>query len=209
VFIDEAGCFAGNFSWADPFAPKLNGNNIFSAYTRSEIDGSAIWNKIFSKTLWLPIMEDLQSFPLQHACEDIFFNIHAFFQAQTYMGSDLTGYGFHFRPEKQGGKSLIRAVALCKMLDGLIPRLRLAGGDKEDLVKLERVMSNFLAVCVGRAGIHSTDSGTALGDFVKQALAQEDYEIIIKTLLLGTGVNGKKLQNIYRSAVGLCPSGHS
>ena len=203
VLTDGAGNFAKNFSWADPFAPKLSGSDIFSTYTWSEIDGGAIWNKIFSKALWLRILPDVQKFPLKHACEDIFLNILAFFQARSYVGSDLTGYGFHFHPEKRGGKSLMRAVALYRMLDMLIPRLRSDGGNVEDLDRLERAIVNFLALCVGRAGIHAMSPGTSMEDMVNEALMQEDYGTIIKTLLLGAGVNGTKLRNIYRTVVGL------
>ncbi len=203
VFTDETGRFAGNYSWADPFAPKLDGKDIFSAYTRSEIDGSAIWNKIFSRDLWMRLLPDLQEFPVKQACEDIFLNIRVFFHAQSYRGSDLTGYGFHYRPGGRDGRSLLRASTLCRMLDLLVPQMRSSGGDMEDLARLERAMANFLAICTGRAGIYAMNPGTVLGDFVQEALAQEDNERIIKTLLLGAGVNGKKLQNIYKSITGL------
>jgi hypothetical protein len=200
VITDGAGNFVRNFLWADPFAPRLNGNDIFSAYTRSEIDGGAIWNKIFAKSLWLRILPDVRAFPPQQLCEDICMNIHAFFQARSYVGSDLTGYGYHFRPGTQGGKSLMRAVALCRMRDTLIPCLRSDGGNAGDLDRLERVLLNFLAVCAGRAGIHAMEPGASMEDLVNEALMQEDYGTIIKTLLLGVGVNGRKVRNMYRTA---------
>jgi glycosyltransferase involved in cell wall biosynthesis len=203
VLTDGVGNFAGHFSWADPLAPKLDGKAVFSAFTRSELEGSVIWNKIFSKALWLRIMSDLRDFPLKQASEDFFFNIWTFFAAQSYVGSELIGYGFHFCPEKQGAKSLMRAATLCRMLDLLMPRLREAGGDVDDLSRLECRLLHFLAVHAGRAGIHALEQGEALEDFVQEALAQEDCGTLIKTLLRGAGVNGKKLQTIYRSAQGL------
>ena len=203
VFTDGAGNFTGNFSWADPFAPELRGKAVFSAYTRAELDGSALWNKIFSRELWLRIMPALLEFPLEQACEDIFLNTRVFFQAQSYAGSDLAGYGFHYRPEKRDGKALMRAAALFRMLDMLIPRLYEDNGDPEDIARLEGKMANFLGVCAGRAGIHATNPDADMEAHVREALLREDCVTIIKTLLLGAGVNGRKLRNICRTAIGL------
>ncbi len=199
ILVDGKAEFSGAYSWADPFAPKLAGGNIFRAYARSEMDGGVIWNKIFKRSFWLRIMPELRQLPLKTACEDIFLNILVFFHAQIYVGSDLTGYGFHFCPEKRGEKALMRAVALYKILNSTIPSLRASGGNKDDIQRLEQSLLNFMAVCGGRAGIYAQSRGDALNDLVKEALSQEPCEMLIKTLLGALAVNGSKLQNIQRA----------
>jgi glycosyltransferase involved in cell wall biosynthesis len=205
VLTDQGGNFVGLYGWADPLAPRLEGDAVFAAFARTEPDGWPIWNKLWSRRLWLRIMPLAKQSAIHWACEDIFLNICAFFYAQRYIGSDLTGYGYYYRPRQKGVKAMPRALALHSMLSSLMPKLRAAGGVDEDIRRLEGNIINFLSVCVGRAGMHALEEGQGMiaENRVREALQDADSETVIKTLLLAAGVNGRKLRDVCKTALGL------
>jgi hypothetical protein len=204
LLTDGEGHFAASFPWADPFAPRLEGKEIFGAYARSQPDGGVIWNKIFSRALWMRLLPELRDFPIRDCCEDIFCNAVLFFHARRYVGSQVAGYGYWYREERKQEKAVEHAVALFSLLETLLPSFAARGGEPEALRDLERGMNNFLGVLVGRAGIQASrreKTGSASG-FARDLLARFDNETLVRTLLAGAGVNGWKLLRMFAAVTG-------
>jgi glycosyltransferase involved in cell wall biosynthesis len=112
-------------SWADSFAPELKGQAIFEEYSKG-LAGHVMWNKLYSRRIWLKCIEFARSIPITVCSEDLFLSTLYLFHARHYVGSDLVGYAHHYE-DKIAAKSAGRAVAFFIMLKELLPYLRACG----------------------------------------------------------------------------------
>ena len=141
VYIHQDG-WQRNNDWADPFARELKGDAIFAAYAPT-VTGHLMWNKLYSRQVWLRNLEVAKAIPITICSEDLFLSTWYLFHARHYIGSDLVGYA-HGYADKTAVKSACRGVAFYIILRDLIPYLEAHGCPSPTL---ETLSSRLAAGC--------------------------------------------------------------
>ena len=112
-------------AWADPFAAELKGEDIFREYSKY-LAGHVMWNKLYSRALWMRHMEAAKAVPITVCSEDLFLSTFYLFHARHYVGSELVGYA-HAYADKVAYKAACRAAAFFVMMQDFLPYLEARG----------------------------------------------------------------------------------
>jgi glycosyltransferase involved in cell wall biosynthesis len=200
VRIDRSGNFRAWFSDMDPPVDRQEGRAIFHNYVTSPRfqQLSTVWNKYFSRNLALEVCEALEGSGVLRYLEDACICLTGMFHAGTYVGSSHAGYGYAYdfsdEPQKyREGHEW--AVSVWRMLRYLPPYFAQRGCPEESLRALRRTLSDRLCVKVGHAGMAAIErDGPFVSDATLDALLEHvDERTFIKVLLLGAGLNAKKI----------------
>jgi hypothetical protein len=184
AIVDGEGNFV-RYCWAEPFAPSLQGENIFAAYVNGGKQRSGVvWDKIFSRRLWLPLLPDLSELPALRHMEDVCLSSYTYCHARSYVGSDELGYAYYYI-NNESAKGMIRSLETYALLQNLLPLLYNCAPDKELVGLFNRSLLSLLPQFAMQAGVYAAEFGNgAVSDtYIKEALELSDSGTIIKTLL--------------------------
>lgn len=189
VFADEKHRLAAHFTaWAHPLATCLQHAHIFDEYARSGLRGFALWNKLYSKSLWMKFWHTAWESNINIYTEDIYLNSLCMFHAEKYIGSERIGYGWN-HTDKRNQDSMLRALHSYIMLQDLIPYFKKNTTRQESVAMFSRHIRHYFCRCAGRwslASQHPSDSP----DSMKGCIAPE---IQLKMLILATEINAVTL----------------
>ena len=200
VLINNDDTFRQYFIWADPFAPELHGNTIFNVWLAGNLEGSTIWNKMFSRGLLLDTIPAMRNTDIRYV-DDLFLNVYLLFHARKYVGSDRVGYGYRHQ-DKRESNSFHRAAACLLATEVCAAYLRKHACPLEAIDLFEQKMAEFLCVAVGRGclALPIGDDGIGHTDATVEALtSQVGAKELIKLLLLGNRQNAMKIQTIFNT----------
>ena len=197
VFTDENGIFTGYFHLADPFSPSLSGSPILERFLQQDSWGAVIWNKLFSRRLLVKSYNDIQALDILR-CEDLFMNLVTMFNAQSYIASDLTGYGYHYI-NKRKDTALARAMSVFSIMEFMLPFFAKNGVPASMHQLLVASGMKRMSVLAGRACMEFTKDGHGFPDAeaVGHLLQDVDVALLVKTLLMGNAINASKMTSMY------------
>jgi glycosyltransferase involved in cell wall biosynthesis len=144
-------------AWADPFAAELKGEDIFREYVKT-LAGHPVWNKLYSRELWMRHIEAARAVPVTVCSEDLFLSTFYLFHARHYVGSELVGYAHDFA-DKTAAKSACRAAAFFIMIQDFLPYLEANGCPPDCLERLGARLGGDCRAYAGRACLEAMKDG--------------------------------------------------
>lgn len=201
VRTDARGTFNGYFTWGDPLAPQLEGGEIFSAYVREETRAHTVWDKLYSRQLWLDIMDVATRSKVIRYAEDAYLASLYLFHAKRYTGSEHIGYGYHFE-DKRRKDSAERAVYHTFILQELLPYFAERGCPRKDLDLFAKHMGNLLRIHSGRLSVAACETGGIDRKPCEEAIALFGKRSLLKALLAGSRMNAELVATIEQALRG-------
>jgi glycosyltransferase involved in cell wall biosynthesis len=195
VRTDAAGNFRGCFIWGDPLAPHLEGGDIFSAYVREGTRAHTLWDKLYSRALWLEILDVARQSKVIRYAEDAYLASLYLFHARRYIGSETIGYGYHFA-DKRHNDSAERAVYQSFILEELLPYFAQRGCPQKDLDQFALYMGNLLRIHSGRLALAACGKGGIDRGPCAEAIQLFGKRALLKALLLGTRLNAERVASL-------------
>ncbi len=194
AFTDNIGNFKRYFHMGDPFAEILEGRDIFTKYLKTDIHGTVLWNKLYSKDLCLSVCETAHSSKVLRFVEDLYLTALFLMNAKKYVGSDLVGYGYYWW-EKDRADTVERAVYTYFIREELVPYVRAKGFDEALAADYGWFLEHYLSLCTGRLSVAvGKEEGDAISDATVASLLEfTDAATLIKVLLLGNRINAEKI----------------
>ena len=205
VFIDELGTFTGFSPQTDPFAPSLEGQDIFFAFAKTSVQGSmALWDKLYSRALCLKSTEMIRQSSISCLGEDACMTILYMAQAKHYIGSERIGYAYHY-VNKRSSEGALRSIADYHLLHETLPLLNTLGCQTQAIASLKEGIEKHLSICVGDVSLASyTNEGIDISsETIKKYLDGQDPYTFIKALLIGSRHNSKKVVDTYKTLLNL------
>lgn len=205
VLLDKRREFISYFIQADPFGSELCGKEIFNNFVKTDItSGAVIWNKIFSKKLFLDSFSFLEKAGIEFYCEDLFLNSVLLFNATKYIHSHDVGYGYTYE-NKIEKESLARALAMRAILEYVLPFFNEKQCDPETLGAYIEKMNLGIGNCMGRVCLQLVEGQTGLirEEALAETFGKYDAQKLMQVFVLGGAVNAKKLRSCFRVLAGL------
>lgn len=199
ALTDDQGNFTENAPLTDPFAPRLRGRAILSAYLDAhEYGASSLWNKLFARHLCLKAAETAQHSRVRRYVEDIHLLLRCFFYAQNYVGSERVGYAYNY-VVKDTVEAAERAVLLYTSLEEQIAWLAEQGADGETIDRVAVFMQKLICRFAGRMSLKiRRNNPRSISDAsVDKLLELADAKTLIKTLLVSNGKNAEKVLAVH------------
>lgn len=184
---------------ADPFAERLEGDQVFRAFLATPIEGIALWNKIFRKEIFAGLHDRaLQSKVLRYA-EDGYLCSLYMMHARRYIGSSAVGYAYHY-VEKIREEGAERAAYTYLTRQELLPYIRELGFAEDVIAAYTAWLEHYISLCVGKLALAvGKEEGADISDAtVRKLLEHTDAETLIKVLLLGNRLNAEKIVGTVR-----------
>lgn len=191
VFTAADHSFSSNFGWADPCQSKLEGPNIFKEYARSGLRGFTLWNKLYSKSLWMRFWDMAWESPIHIYTEDVYLNTLCMFHAKKYVSSPCIGYGWRYT-DKRNADSQLRTAHSYTMLRDLVPYFREQSADQESIELFAHHMRTYFCRCAGRWSL-------AAQQFSQNCTVQAellDIKEQLKMLIFATAINKMSLDTV-------------
>lgn len=165
-------------AWADPFAKELKGQIVFEEYAKN-LAGHVMWNKLYSRALWLQHLDAARAIPITVCSEDLFLSTFYLFHARHYVGSDLIGYDHNYE-DKIAVKSACRAVAFFTMLHDFIPYLEMHDCPPEALKNVTRHLIRGCQTYTNRACLEAMqpDSLSRIGSRLVESSQARNGQIV-------------------------------
>jgi glycosyltransferase involved in cell wall biosynthesis len=192
VHTDAAGNFLSYRTWGDPLAPELAGAGIFSAFVRQGTRGHTVWNKLYSKALWLEIMDVATAGKVIRYAEDAYLASLYMFHARRYIGSEHIGYGYYLE-EKRRQESAERAVYHYFILRELLPYFAARGCPNVDMELFALYMGDLLRIYAGRLAVAAYEGGGVDAGPCGEAVALFGKKTLLKALLVGAQMNASRV----------------
>jgi CDP-glycerol glycerophosphotransferase len=185
-------------SWADPFARELRGRAVFAEYART-LAGHVMWNKLYSRDLWMRHMDAAEAVPIAVCSEDLFLSTLYLFHARHYVGSDLVGYA-HGYADKIAVKSACRAAAFFVMIRDFLPYLEARGCPPEALAHMTRHLHRGCRDYAGRACLEAAREagGSATPYDASTTFADLPPALLAELLLFANAESAEHLTRIAR-----------
>jgi Glycosyltransferases involved in cell wall biogenesis len=205
VCTDTSGNFTGFFPWGDPIAPHLSGRGVFSAYVGNGTKGHTLWNKLYSRKLWLELTDIAEASRVLRYPEDAYLASLYMFHARKYIGSEEIGYAYAMM-DKRKKESAERSVYHCILLRELLPYFATRGCPEEDLVLFAAHMTELICIYAGRLSLACCSQGGADLSPCRAAIEQFGIRELIKAVLVGARVNANRARKTALSltTVGTC-----
>ncbi|GHU19201.1 hypothetical protein FACS189475_06000 [Betaproteobacteria bacterium] len=200
VYTDAEGNFTGFHSWGDPLAPQLSGREVFSSYAKQGARGHTLWNKLYSKALWLDIIDTAEASRVLRYPEDAYLASLYMFHARSYIGSEEIGYGYHM-VDKRLQDSAERSVYHYIIQQELLPYFVERGCPLEDLALFTESMEGLLQLYAGRLSIACCQKDKIDLAPCAEAIAHFGKRELIKALLIGTRLNAERVVACVRGLV--------
>lgn len=184
--------FLSNFAWVDPCQSNLEGNNIFKEYARSGLRGFALWNKLYSKSLWMRFWDMAWENPIHVYIEDVYLNSLCMFHAKKYVSSPYVGYGWCHTGKRNADFQRRAAHSYYTMLRDLVPYFKEQAADQESIELFARHMRAYFCRCAGRwslAAQQFSQTGTVQAELL-------DTKEQLKMLILATAINKMSLDTV-------------
>ncbi len=196
ILTDTEKNFAQNFGWADPRKSRLEGKDIFAQYALSGLRGFSLWNKLYSKTLWMRFWDTAWNCSISRYTEDIYLNSLCMFHASIYIGSEYVGYGWQ-PSDKRKQDSFLRSLHAYLMLKDLIPYFLQHDGDPKIIDIFGRHMRAYFRRCAGRMclALSKVPQENCLELMADGMQNEADILTQIKMLILATGLNAMQIED--------------
>ncbi|GHU03879.1 hypothetical protein FACS1894205_1160 [Alphaproteobacteria bacterium] len=201
VYTDAEGNFTGFRSWGDPLAPQLSGREVFSSYARHGARGHTLWDKLYSKALWLDIIDTAEASRVLRYPEDAYLDSLYRFHARSYIGSEEIGYGYYM-VEKRARDSAEASVCYHILLQELLPYFVEHGCSPEDLALFTESMEGFLQLHAGRLSMVCCQNDEIDLAPCAEAIALFGKKELIKALLTGARLNAERVRACVHALVG-------
>ena len=120
---DQEGRYVVPCKWSNPMAPRLEGEDIFARYIDRKLNSHVIWNKIYTRDLWLKIIDTAQKSAVRRYQEDLYLTSLLMFHARRYIGSQQAGYAYRGAGGSNAAKAAGRAATLYAILREVVPYL--------------------------------------------------------------------------------------
>jgi hypothetical protein len=198
LISDEQGNFHSWGTGHDPLAPSLRGEEIFAAYSNSDIWGvSSLWNKLFRRELCVAILKTARQTKLTSLREDGWLSLLLFSTAMSYRGSDVVGYA-HAYTTKRDTTDPMPTIALYVSWRETASWLRSQHRPQVLIEKICRQWEKFLRshagrLCLAIADLHGMERENAL----EALLRHPQRDDLLRALVFANGMNAKKLLGIY------------
>jgi len=183
-------------AWADRFALELRGEVVFEEYSKT-LAGHVMWNKLYSRRLWLEHMEAARAIPITVCSEDLFLSTFYLFHAKHYVGSDLTGYAHEYE-DKISVKSACRAAAFFIMIQELLPYLEMRGCSPTALENVTRYLHKGCQSYTNRACLEAVGSDSPARHGDSKVFAGIPPARLLEMLLFANGRNARQLHRAAR-----------
>jgi glycosyltransferase involved in cell wall biosynthesis len=183
-----------------PLAERLEGRDIFARLVACNF-GFPVWGKLYARDLCLRVADAAWDIPIMRYAEDTCLSSLLFFHARRYVGSAATGY-HHRYVDKRNAESAERAWYKYLMLTRVVPYLAENGCPEPLLQNFARLMRQKLCLHAGRfCKAASTDDAFLTDKELDSLLNLTDERTWLRILILGNGMNAKKLVRITRTAL--------
>ena len=183
------------WNWSQPFADKLNGKEIFTAYLEKNLRAHCMYGKLFRRAQWLKIIETAKASSIRHWREDLFLLSLFLFHARSYSGSMDMAYAvsrFDLPTDARSplvykGEYAETAEAVYILLQELVPHFR-QQGCPDSMISM---FSSYLLTYLYKSLRGLTEQVTAATDdhaletIIAKATRNISLESLTKTLLLG------------------------
>ncbi len=154
AMLGEDHSFRGEWIWAHPYNDRLLAPDIFSTYVHADMRAHVVYNKLYSRDLWLKILEGAQASGVRHWREDLLLVSHYLLHATRYAGTEHMAYGHHWCNNASREKAeTVEAMGL--MLREFLPYARTKGVPDE---LIERMKTSFLARLYSNLRTMATDA---------------------------------------------------
>ncbi len=186
-------------AWADPFAEELKGEDIFRQYAKT-LAGHLMWNKLYSRRLWMRHIAAAKAVPITVCSEDLFLSTFYLFHARHYLGSDKVGYAHEYL-DKTGVKSACRSVAFFIMLRDFFPYLEAKACPEDILTMLATRFESDCQSYVNRACLEASPTPAAPLERtgMEAAFKGMPKDVLLDMLIYVNGQNANFLSDCGRS----------
>lgn len=202
ALIDERGAFSSYALLADPFAPRLEGKNIFCNYLESQSFWavSSLWNKLFTKDVLMRSYDRASTSSVLRHVEDGYLLILAMFHAQIYIGSPDVGYGYYYE-DRQATESAERAIYYYHTIQELTHYLDANQCPHKLIVLCRHVLQQQLCHRAGQMCIAlGKQDGLSISDETyAELLRWTDKDTLLNVLLLANRLNAEKIIGCFKA----------
>lgn len=159
------------YTWAQPYANKLEGDKVFSAYMDYDMRAHVLWNKLYSRQLFLDLIPALEKGNVHRYDEDFYLSSFLFSRAKRYRSSKLVGYN-HLWEDKTVKKSPGRLITNQVMLDEFIPYLRGQSYPEPVIRRFTRLLHEKMQLHMHRIhrGLSSSQHSAAFKEFIHTSM---------------------------------------
>ncbi len=203
IIVDANGEFLQYTADSDPFAPRLEGKDIFCSYLKKAPfwASSSLWNKLFSKKLLLENYERAATSLVKCYIEDAYLLILAMYSAKKYIGSTAVGYAYYY--EERIAESNGRAIYFYHAIYELLPYLRKKNCPEDLILLCRHILEHQLCYRAGQISIAAV--GDKITPLTEEAYARllthADEDTLLNVLLLGNRLNAEKILNSLRGVL--------
>lgn len=196
AIMDERGDFFSYTPLADPFAPWLEGRDIFRKYLEAPDfwAASSLWNKFFTKDVLMRSYDKASTSSVLRYIEDCYLLILAMFHAQTYIGSSDVGYGYYYE-DRRGTESAERAIYFYHAIQELISYLHAHNCPDRLLALCRHALQQQLCHRAGQMciAVGKRDGLSISDETYAELLRWTDEDTLLNLLLLANRLNAEKI----------------
>lgn len=158
VFINEDYTEKEPCRWVMPHGSQLCGKDIFHTFVRcNPMRGPAVWCRMFSKELCMKIVPVARETSVLRYGEDLLLTTLLLFHAEKYLGSEETGYGYLWQPNKPE-RAAGRLPTMYYILTEVVPYLEKQGCDTEILNIFRRHVCEAMKIWADKLSLWLTDA---------------------------------------------------
>lgn len=178
-------------NWHNPFAERLNGDEIFRTYVENMCRAHTVWGKIFKKSLWMKCMDIAKILDVRRGHEDFFLISLLFFHAKSYLGSKEICY-VQSIDAKRSNVAITRAPGNLAtdyhMVNGLLQYF-VANGKEMDMVEKFSVIvrgamiSNYNLLLESTPSHSPHEDDIQVDEILRKMSEHTDTETLLKIFL--------------------------
>lgn len=198
---DKEGQYVVPCRWSHPLASRLEGPNIFAHYLKKEMNSHVIWNKLYTRSLWLEILDIAQASSVRRYQEDLYLTSLLMFHARRYIGSDCAGYAYR----GAGGSNVVKAAGRAATSYAILqetPFYLIQNGCPDALVQQftdqikQRMIVSVKMLC---DSIAAKENNTISDDTLEALQEHADKDTFLKVLLLSFTVDKNRTKKSISS----------
>jgi len=198
VISDEHGNFRSWAPFSDPMAPCLHGDEILSAYSKTDPwPVSSLWNKFFKRELCIGILEAARKTTLTWYLEDGWLSFLLFSAAISYRGSDIIGYAYAWQDQRNttDPTPTIACFALRRETEAFLHK---HGWPQALIQAICRQWEKPLRIHAGRFCLAIAEADEPEREAALESLlCHPQRDDLLRALVLAGGLNAKKLLGIH------------